>query len=369
MKAIISANSLKTFQIVLNCLSKIGEDITIEARRDSLKLSTLNLTRTCFGTFTFSTAFFESYGWNTEARSIQVDQQGEFLRCKLAAKAVLAACTLRGKSADRIERCCIFMDSVEGIGEESRLSIEMVYKQGGAKTHKLRYQTCENEPQVRYDKSQCSNHWTLASSTLMGSLEHFSSKVEEIIMECKKDSISFRSVKDDNDGREFSAIEIESYTLKENVELTFSMKEFKVTDAIPLVLATSFPDVLSVEFAIATIVDADAAEEMAAGQAQTAASNNNDDDDGFGAEWELSQADNAFLESEAAWGNLMDVDPPPAATTSSHAVGASAVNLTANTQYKSQVTNEQGENEEEDTIIEERRRSRKRVKAIFSGDD
>ncbi|KAF9168457.1 hypothetical protein DFQ26_007588 [Actinomortierella ambigua] len=212
----------------------------------------------------------------------------------------------------------------------------------------------------------------------MGSLEHFSSKVEEIIMECKKDSISFRSVKDDNDGRvnrashtkvEFSAIEIESYTLKENVELTFSMKEFKVTDAIPLVLATSFPDVLSVEFAIATIVDADAAEEMAAAQAQTAASNNNDDDDGFGAEWELSQADNAFLESEAAWGNLMDVDPPPAATASSQAVGASAVNLTANTQYKSQVTNEQGENEEEDTIIEERRRSRKRVKAIFSGDD
>ncbi|KAF9970765.1 hypothetical protein BGZ73_006475 [Actinomortierella ambigua] len=280
MKAIISANSLKTFQIVLNCLNKIGEDITIEARRDSLKLSTLNLTRTCFGTFTFSTAFFESYGWNTEARSILVDQQGEFVRCKLAAK--------------------------------------MVYKQGGAKTHKLRYQMCESEPQVKYDKSQCSNHWALASSTLMGSLEHFSSKVEEVVMECKNESITFKSVKDENEG------------------------------------AT-------------TIVDAKAAEEMAAAQVQ--ATVNNDDDDGFGAEWELSQADNAFLESEAAWGSLMDVDTPPAAAGPSQASGIGAAYLTASTQGNSQAVNEQGENEDDDAIVEERSRSRKRVKAMFRGDD
>ncbi|KAG0234507.1 cell cycle checkpoint control protein rad9a [Actinomortierella wolfii] len=262
---------------------------------------------------------------------------------------------------------------------------------GGAKTHKLRYQSCDHEPQVKYDKTQCSNHWALASSTLMGSLEHFSSKVEEIVMECKTDSITFKSVKDDNEGGVgFSSIEIESYTLREEVELTFSMKEFKAIvsfcnsirrsleahfdpQSLPLVLTTSFPDVLSVEFALATIIDANEAEEMAAARAQAqvhaAAGNDDDDDDGFGGEWHLSQADTAFLESEAAWGNMMEVDEQPLSTATSQAGAPAQGILTASTQSNSQAINNEDQGNDDDTIIEERRRSRKRVKPMFSGDD
>ncbi|KAF8925528.1 Cell cycle checkpoint control protein rad9b, partial [Dissophora ornata] len=219
MRAIIPSLSVKGFQAVLTCLAKIGDDIIVEARPDRFTLSTINITRSAFASFTFTRTFFESYHLDTRAEAIKHDDKGPYLRCFI-------------------------------------------------KIHKLLYESCPEALFIDDSIETCPSSWRLQPAALMGFSDNFSAKAEEISMKCTQDGISFKTAKiasDEESGTSkrfgttvvpMSRNAMEQYKLQDNIELTFAMKEFKAVVAFAVTLrlpldgyfdARSRPFLLAVE--------------------------------------------------------------------------------------------------------------------------
>ncbi|KAF9318387.1 Cell cycle checkpoint control protein rad9b [Podila horticola] len=202
---------MSPFQAVLACLFKIGDDVTIEARPDSLALSTINITRSAFAIFKFNSNFFESYTFDANAENIVHDVAGPYLRCKVLSKALVSACKVRGNVEQKIEKCGIFMESAEGVGENCRLTIELIFKHGFIKIHKLLYESCLDNLQVIYLKESFPSSWRLTTPALMGLMDNFSmgsKRIGTTRIQLNKNSI-------------------DNYKLQDNIEIMFPLKEFK----------------------------------------------------------------------------------------------------------------------------------------------
>ncbi|KAG0006588.1 Cell cycle checkpoint control protein rad9b, partial [Entomortierella chlamydospora] len=215
----VLSTQLESFQAVLTCLAKIGDDIVVEARPDRFILSTINITRSAFATFTFTRTFFESYHLDITAEAIKHDASGPYLRCTVLAKALVSACKIRGNVEQKIEKCCLFMNAAEGVGENCRLTVEIIFKYGKwewngnknireasdlrlnkhqrfIKIHKLLYESCPEPLQVIDSIESCPSSWRLPAISLIGFTENFSSKAEEITMTCTQEGITFKTFMD-----------------------------------------------------------------------------------------------------------------------------------------------------------------------------
>ncbi|KAG0084797.1 Cell cycle checkpoint control protein rad9b [Podila epicladia] len=197
------------FQAVLACLLKIGDDVTIEARPNSLALSTINITRSAFAIFSFTSNFFESYTFDANAENIVHDAAGPYLRCKVLSKALVSACKVRGNVEQKIEKCGIFMESAEGVGENCFIKI-----------HKLLYESCLDNLQVIYSKESFPSSWRLTTPALMGLMDNFSSKADEMSMELGSKRIGTTRI-------QLHKNSIDNYRLQDNIEIMFPLKEFK----------------------------------------------------------------------------------------------------------------------------------------------
>ncbi|ORZ16044.1 Rad9-domain-containing protein [Lobosporangium transversale] len=356
MRAIIPSISIKGFQAVLVCLSKIGDDIVVEARPDRFILSTLNITRSAFATFTFTRVFFESYHLDTTAEAIKHDSSGPYLRCTVLAKALVSACKIRGNVESKIEKLCLFMNSAEGVGENCRLTVEIIFKYGFIKIHKLLYESCPEPLQVLDSIESCSNSWSLPPAALIGFAENFSSKAEEISMKCHQEGVTFKTFLDANEGGlkasgrfgttvvPINRSALEFYKLQEEVEITFSLKEFKAIIAFavtlrlpldgyfdarsrPLLLRVQVESIVSGTFALATVLNEGEAPEpspipskreyeaMKGEDRGTVAQGKSTHDKGHG-ELDLTQPENAlFLDDDSEWlGELNSLEMEETAT-------------------------------------------------------
>ncbi|KAF9959559.1 Cell cycle checkpoint control protein rad9b [Mortierella alpina] len=356
MRAIIPSVSVKGFQYMLVCLGKIGDDVVIEARPDRLTLSTLNITRTAFADITFTRTFFESYHLDTSAEAIQHDAAGPFLRCSVLAKALVSACKIRGNVTEKVEKCCLFMNAAEGVGENCRLTIEIIFKHGFIKIHRLLYESCSEAPQIIDSIQTCPSSWRLPPAALMGLPENFSAKAEEITMSCSQEGIAFKTCSDTGDedsGKKLGSTVVpmsrsvmESYNLQDEVEMTFAMKEFKAIISFalalrlpleayfdasfrPFLLRVVNENVMTAAFAIATIVNSsDIRERLMSEQAMKmeakpmiSVANNN-----AHGNLDLSQAENAlFLDDDADWADaLNDIEMEEAAAAAAAISAATA---------------------------------------------
>ncbi|KAG0019811.1 Cell cycle checkpoint control protein rad9b [Podila clonocystis] len=283
MKAIIPSISIKAFQAVLACLFKIGDDVTFEARPDSLALSTINITRSAFAIFSFTSNFFESYTFDANAENIMHDAAGPYLRCKVLSKALVSACKVRGNVEQKIEKCGIFMESAEGVGENCRLTIELIFKHGFIKIHKLLYESCLDNLQVIYSKESFPSSWRLSTPALMGLMDNFSSKADEMSMECNQDGMILSTCKSTHDVEgvgskrigttriQLNKNSIDNYRLQDDIEIMFPLKEFKAIATFattlrlpldgyfdsrsrPMLLSVTSENIISASFALATIV-------------------------------------------------------------------------------------------------------------------
>ncbi|KAI1318704.1 cell cycle checkpoint control protein rad9a [Mortierella claussenii] len=303
-----------SFQAVLACLAKIGDDIVVEARPDRFVLSTLNITRSAFATFTFTRTFFESYHLDTTAEAIKHDTTGPYLRCTILAKALMSACRIRGNVESKIEKCCLVMNAAEGVGENCRLTVEIIFKYGKLKPrlsqpyelyelwtkyvvrfhvdtgfikiHKLLYESCPEALQVLDSIESCPSSWRLPPAAMIGFAENFSSKAEEISMKCHQGGITFKTIKDTTEdaigsSKKFGTTVVpmnrsalEFYRLQDEIEITFSLKEFKAIIAFaltlrlpldgyfdarcrPLLLTVESDNIVTGNFALATVIGED----------------------------------------------------------------------------------------------------------------
>ncbi|KAF9347504.1 cell cycle checkpoint control protein rad9a [Mortierella sp. NVP85] len=328
----VSDGGMQGFHAVLTCLSKIGDDIIVEARPDRFTMSTISVTRSAFASFIFTRTFFESYNLDTASEAIRHDADGPYLRCSVLARALVSACKLRGKIALKFEKCCLTMDAAEGVGENCRLTVENVFKQGVTKIHKLLYESCPEPLEVLDSIRNYSSSWRLPATAMAGFTENFSSKAEEISMTCQRDAITFKTMqqRDGPSEKRIATTEfpmskdvMDVYNLQDEIELTFSMREFKAIIAFaltlrlpltghfdarnrPLLLSMESEGILLVNFALATVIDEDDIRKGASSE-QSSTIMGVKSADTTHTEIDLSQPENAlFLDDGTDWAGALN---------------------------------------------------------------
>ncbi|KAJ2554439.1 hypothetical protein EV175_002584 [Coemansia sp. RSA 1933] len=275
MEAEIPASSLRAFYKTLQCLSRIGAEISFEARPHELKLIGYNAARSAYALFTFPRQFFDAY----EVDPPPSNHPDPAFRCRVLAKLLVGIFKSRDPSSEHsVERCILRIEQAaepvrvgqsrrqrrtpSASGNEStraadtsgsgecRLVVRMEYKQGICRTHKLFYEVCETL-HSSYNKDECKNRWRVSSKVATEWISHFSRGLEELSMWMSTTQVHVRSWVDGNytgttrtqidasiaettralrteitvDNSEFDVFSLAA--ANHPIELTFGFREFK----------------------------------------------------------------------------------------------------------------------------------------------
>ncbi|CAG9993579.1 unnamed protein product [Clonostachys byssicola] len=171
----ISDDGVGAFRDALICLSKFSDDVSLEARKDSFVLSTLNSSKSAYASFKFATTkFFSRYqyhgGGQFPERRSGLDNQ---------------------RDADKqtiIDRCDVVIEDGEGI--ESRFISRIIFKNGLTSTHRLPYEIAV-PVHAKFNKQDAPHHWTISSRTLRELMEHFGPGVEYLDINTEGDHVKF----------------------------------------------------------------------------------------------------------------------------------------------------------------------------------
>ncbi|KAK6512270.1 hypothetical protein TWF481_001160 [Arthrobotrys musiformis] len=184
----------------LTCLSKFGDSVTLEARRNKLNLRTLNPTHSahiliCLAGDTFCDSYNFvpdasklSFGSNGGSQVSQRLEEGAF-KCKMNVKALLPVFRGRyvqepiNKERDEnmvggIDKCEIVLQEKPNKGQ-CRLIVKLFCRQGTMKTFRLQYE----EADIIYAtflKEWGVNKWAIRASELKKWMEHFGPKTEHL---------------------------------------------------------------------------------------------------------------------------------------------------------------------------------------------
>ncbi|KAJ2160167.1 hypothetical protein GGF46_002480 [Coemansia sp. RSA 552] len=208
MEAEIPAASLRTFYRALQCLARIGNDISFEAQAQRLELIGINSSRSAYVSFTFQRRFFDSY----EVAPAPGSQSSAAFRCRVLAKPLVGMFKSRGpKPGHAIEKCVLCIEqaadpvhvdgrqsaaAAAGAGAassgECRLVVRMTYKEGICRTHRMFYETCETLHPV-YNKDECKNMWRVGAKVAADWISHFARGQEEMSVWMSSSEVRVRS--------------------------------------------------------------------------------------------------------------------------------------------------------------------------------
>ncbi|OTA35403.1 hypothetical protein BTJ68_03207 [Hortaea werneckii EXF-2000] len=127
----------------LVCLSKFGDNVSLEARSDKLTITALNLSRTAYASFALdANVFFLEYQFTASSSS----NGGDRFTCQLLNKALQSvfkgrASEARGRESP-IERCDVTIQE-QPDRTECRLVVKMISRNGMTKTYRLTYESVE----------------------------------------------------------------------------------------------------------------------------------------------------------------------------------------------------------------------------------
>ncbi|KAI1378399.1 Rad9-domain-containing protein [Hypoxylon crocopeplum] len=177
----LSEEGVSSLRDALACLGKFSDEVSLEAKKDRLVFTTLNLSKSAYASFSFAAnRFFSKYHFEGVA------QNREKFFCKLYNRALLSLFRVRSgdpsheKEKDTtIERCDIAI--VDEPGKKSRFIAKIVFRNG-----KLPF---EVTPPVhaKFDKDQASNHWSITSRTLRQLMDHFGPGIEYLDIHSEDD--------------------------------------------------------------------------------------------------------------------------------------------------------------------------------------
>ncbi|KAJ1856018.1 hypothetical protein GGH12_000675 [Coemansia sp. RSA 1822] len=252
MEVEVPSSSLKTFYKALQCLSRISNDISIEAREDQLELSSVNSARSAFASFTFRRGFFDAY---KIGQLNYASQNGPVLRCKVLAKPLVGVFKMRGAGKGReVEKCMLRIEQGTELGHagpnednfagECRLVVRVTYKEGICRTHRMFYEVSELLHPV-FNVSDFKSMWRVSAKVAGDWISHFSRGLEEVSFCMSASDVVLRSWSEGQyaTGRNIDAAtnrlleteislvpaEFDTYDIAgtRTVELTFSLRELK----------------------------------------------------------------------------------------------------------------------------------------------
>ncbi|KAG5513971.1 hypothetical protein PMAC_000593 [Pneumocystis sp. 'macacae'] len=260
MNAIVPGIHLKDFSKVLLCFSKIGDELSIEPRKNKVLLSSLNISKSAFGLITLDCSkFFEKYEY-LPYESCKTSRTIQTLKCKVQIRLLLAIFKYRNlESRDTknisVQKCELKLVPPNNSEVECRFIIRFLCKHNVLKTYKITYE----QSQAMYavcDKSSCKNKWRINSRIFKEYLDHFSTRAEELTLMIQNDKLLLTSFTEGIihnkeilkqpiqtaillDKRDFEEIDFEEQTI-----ITFPLKEFKAV----VVLGDSMNTILNAYF-------------------------------------------------------------------------------------------------------------------------
>ncbi|KYR01030.1 component of 9-1-1 complex [Tieghemostelium lacteum] len=176
MQLIIAPRYIKQFAKTLQCLSKIGEDLYIQATEESIKFITVNSAKSTYVEVNMQYGFLEAY---------HEVEQSFGMQYKLRAK----QCYQMFSSIKNVEKCAINISS-----DNNKVNFHMLCKNNIQKHYGVNCElaTCSN---ALYSKNT-PHRLSVKPKVLNDCLSFFSGTLEEISFQIQKDRFILRSYSD-----------------------------------------------------------------------------------------------------------------------------------------------------------------------------
>ncbi|XP_002155070.1 cell cycle checkpoint control protein RAD9A [Hydra vulgaris] len=228
MKCIISNSYLKLFGRSIHCLSKIGDELFLEALSDGLALRSVNSSRSAYACFNFTRVFFYEYDQGCEF--IDNSNPAEMLKCKLSMKSCLNIFKSLQSIEKNVDQC-----KIEFRPDECRLIFTLFCKYGITKTYNLTYQESESL-QAIFSKELCPNMIVAQSKVLQDTVLNFPNNCEEIVLTVCPQFVKIKNYVEPTEP-DFSKVvntemtlapeEFDNFQIGIDTEVTFCLKELR----------------------------------------------------------------------------------------------------------------------------------------------
>ncbi|KAJ6240676.1 DNA repair protein rad9 [Anaeramoeba flamelloides] len=265
MQATITAQSIRTFHKLLQCCSRIGDELRFEIVDETLILRTFDSSRSAFIVFFFDKGFFESYQILTE----------ENITFKTGLKNLLTVF----KKSNTFERVQFNVDP-----ESNNLVLAINLRFGFRKIHQIPYDECDLV-HAKYTVEHFPHRVACRSKLLVDCLSKFQQSLNELTFSFTPNSMTLKTydidpqkaIRNKKLKTEISIKkeDIERFYLGEtfiNCDLTFTIKEFRALlsfcefvrqpiniffdwEGKPLMCCFKVPNELRVDFVLSTFVN------------------------------------------------------------------------------------------------------------------
>ncbi|KAL6690817.1 Rad9 domain-containing protein [Trichoderma pleuroticola] len=187
----LSEEGVTAFRDALNCLSKFSEDVSIEARKDSFFLSTMNTSKSAYASFRFATSrFFGRYQYQGTGQFQEKFFCSMYIRGLASLFRSRSGVESRG-DADKqsiIDRCDVAIEDGEGV--KSRFIARIIFRNGLTATHRLPFEV-SMPVHAKFNKEEALYHWSISSRTLKQLVDHFGPGTEYLDINTDGDHVNF----------------------------------------------------------------------------------------------------------------------------------------------------------------------------------
>ncbi|KAH7144479.1 Rad9-domain-containing protein [Dactylonectria estremocensis] len=187
----LSEEGVSAFRDALICLNKFSDDVSLEARKDSFILTTLNTSKSAYASVRFATnKFFSRYHFQGSS------QFRDRFYCTLYIRALISLFRSRtAQDSQRdvekqtlIERCDVAIEDGEGI--QSRFIARIIFRNGLTSTHRLPFEAAV-PVHAKFNKQDSPHHWTISSRTLRQLMDHFGPGIDFLDINTDGDHVNF----------------------------------------------------------------------------------------------------------------------------------------------------------------------------------
>ncbi|XP_035227399.1 cell cycle checkpoint control protein RAD9A-like [Stegodyphus dumicola] len=217
MSCLINATNVKIFGKAFHALSRIADDLYIEALPSGLVFHTVNASKSAYACFTFKPEFFITY------RDDLMEKR------KVLIKACLMAFRSLPNLEKNVEKCLFDLNSMTDF-----LLLKFFCKHGMVKVYQLHF--IENETvQGSFPKTGFLCKLTASSRLLHDGIQNFSNSVEELTLTVSSNKVYLRNYVDDEPDPNkvvhteltLESEEFESFEVEKEMKITFCLKELK----------------------------------------------------------------------------------------------------------------------------------------------